>query len=55
MSLQSGLDAFQQGRYQEAVQLAGDNSAGIVLIAIPPDYLTAQMWLMKAYQGTGRN
>jgi Zn-dependent protease with chaperone function len=52
MSLQSGLDAFQAGRYQEAVQLleqfcrncADQNSS---------DYLSAQMWLMKAYQGAG--
>ncbi|OUL35131.1 peptidase M48 [Nostoc sp. T09] len=52
MSLQSGLDAFNQGRYQEAVQIleqfcrnAGDQNSS--------DYLSAQMWLMKAYQGTG--
>ncbi len=53
MSLQSGLDAAKQGRYQEAVQLleqfcrncADDSSS---------EYLTAQMWLLKAYQGTGK-
>lgn len=52
MSLQSGLDAFQQGRYQEAVELleqfsrnCSDRSSS--------EYLSAQMWLMKAYQGTG--
>ncbi len=52
MSLQSGLDAFNQGRYSEAVQIleqvcrnVGDQESS--------DYLSAQMWLMKAYQGTG--
>ncbi|RUR72772.1 M48 family metalloprotease [Chlorogloeopsis fritschii PCC 9212] len=52
MSLQSGLDAFKKGNYQQAVELleqfcrnSGDRNS--------PDYLSAQMWLMKAYQGTG--
>ncbi|WP_238360577.1 tetratricopeptide repeat protein [Iningainema tapete] len=52
MSLQSGLEAAKQGRYQEAVQIleqfcrnCADYSSN--------DYLTAQMWLVKAYQGTG--
>ncbi|MEA5601680.1 zinc metalloprotease HtpX [Nostoc sp. UHCC 0252] len=52
MSLQSGLDALKDKRYQEAVELleqfcrdcAEHNSS---------DYLSAQMWLMKAYQATG--
>ncbi|MDM9583057.1 MULTISPECIES: zinc metalloprotease HtpX [unclassified Nostoc] len=52
MSLQSALDALNQKRYQEAVELleqfcrdcAEQNSS---------DYLSAQMWLMKAYQATG--
>lgn len=52
MSLQSALDALKQKRYQEAVELleqfcrdcAEHNSS---------DYLSAQMWLMKAYQATG--
>ncbi|MBN3939273.1 zinc metalloprotease HtpX [Nostoc sp. NMS9] len=52
MSLQSALDALNQKRYQEAVELleqfcrdcAEHNSS---------DYLSAQMWLMKAYQATG--
>ncbi|MBD2385374.1 zinc metalloprotease HtpX [Cylindrospermum sp. FACHB-282] len=52
MSLQSGLDAFQQGRYQEAVQLLEQFCRNCVDHNFP-DYLTAQMWLMKAYQGTG--
>ncbi|AFZ27770.1 Zn-dependent protease with chaperone function [Cylindrospermum stagnale PCC 7417] len=52
MSLQSGLDAFQQGRYQEAVQLLEQFLRNCV-DHNSPDYLTAQMWLMKAYQGTG--
>lgn len=52
MSLQSGLDAFQQGRYQDAVYLLeefSENSFELNSL----DYLTAQMWLMKAYQKTG--
>lgn len=52
MSLQSALNALKQKRYQEAVELleqfcrdfGEDNSS---------DYLSAQMWLMKAYQATG--
>ncbi|WP_448267918.1 M48 family metalloprotease [Nostoc sp. DSM 114159] len=52
MSLQSALNALNQKRYQEAVELleqfcrdcAEHNSS---------DYLSAQMWLMKAYQATG--
>ncbi len=54
MSLQSALDALNQKRYQEAVELleqfcrdcAEPNSS---------DYLSAQMWLMKAYQATGES
>ncbi len=54
MSLQSALDALNQKRYQEAVELleqfcrdcAEHNSS---------DYLSAQMWLMKAYQATGES
>jgi Zn-dependent protease with chaperone function len=52
MSLQSGLDAFQQGRYQEAVYLLEEFSQTSIELS-SPDYLTAQMWLMKAYQKTG--
>lgn len=52
MSLQSGLDAFQQGRYQEAVQLLEQFCRNAVDYN-SSDYLSAQMWLMKAYQGTG--
>ncbi|MFN6530542.1 zinc metalloprotease HtpX [Nostoc sp. ChiSLP03a] len=52
MSLQSALNALNQKRYQEAAELleqfcrdcAEHNSS---------DYLSAQMWLMKAYQATG--
>ncbi|BAZ54157.1 peptidase M48 Ste24p [Nostoc sp. NIES-4103] len=53
MSLQSGLDAFQQGRYQEAVNLLEQFSRNCV-DRNSSDYLSAQMWLMKAYQGTGQ-
>ncbi|MEA5516489.1 zinc metalloprotease HtpX [Nodularia sp. UHCC 0506] len=52
MSLQSGLEAFQQGRYQEAVELLEQFSRNCV-DHDSSDYLSAQMWLMKAYQGTG--
>jgi Zn-dependent protease with chaperone function len=52
MSLQSGLDAFQEERYQDAVKIleqfcrncADQNSS---------DYLSAQMWLTKSYFGAG--
>jgi hypothetical protein len=52
MSLQSGLDAFKQGRYQEAIQLLEEFSRNCV-DEISPGYLNAQMWLLKAYQATG--
>ncbi len=52
MSLQSGLDAFQQGHYHEAVQILEQVSRNAV-DQNSSDYLTAQMWLMKSYQGTG--
>ncbi|WGV26029.1 zinc metalloprotease HtpX [Halotia branconii] len=52
MSLQSGLDAFQQGRYQEAVELLEQFCRNCV-DHNSSDYLSAQMWLMKAYQGAG--
>jgi hypothetical protein len=51
--LQWGLDTFQQGRYQDTVYLLEEfykNS----LEFNSPDYLTDQMWLMKAYQKTGK-
>ncbi len=52
MSLQSGLDAFNQGRYQEAIELLEEFSRNCV-DEISPGYLNAQMWLLKAYQATG--
>ncbi|BAY27774.1 peptidase, M48B family protein [Calothrix sp. NIES-2100] len=52
MSLQSGLDAFNQGRYSEAVQILEQVCRNTV-DQNSSDYLSAQMWLMKAYQGTG--
>ena len=52
MSLQSALDAFKQGRYQEAIQLLQEFSRNCV-DEISPGYLNAQMWLLKAYQATG--
>jgi tetratricopeptide (TPR) repeat protein len=53
MSLQSGLDAFKIGRYQEAIELLEEFSRNCV-DEISPDYLNAQMWLLKAYQATGK-
>ena len=52
MSLQSGLDAFNQGRYSEAVQILEQVCRNTV-DQNSSDYISAQMWLMKAYQGTG--
>ncbi|MDB9340683.1 MULTISPECIES: zinc metalloprotease HtpX [Cyanophyceae] len=52
MSLQSGLEAFQQKRYQEAVELLEEFSRNCI-DHDSSDYLSAQMWLTKAYQGTG--
>ncbi|MBS3029703.1 MAG: M48 family metalloprotease [Dolichospermum sp. DET50] len=53
MSLQSGLNAFQQGQYQEAVYLLEEFSQNSLELN-SPDYLTAQIWLVKAYQKIGR-
>ena len=52
MSLQSGLDAFNEGRYEDAIYLL-EQVAQMSLELNSPDYLTSQMWLMKAYQATG--
>ncbi|MDB9375708.1 zinc metalloprotease HtpX [Nodularia sphaerocarpa] len=53
MSLQSGLEAFQQKRYQEAVELLEEFSRSCV-DHNSSDYLSAQMWLMKAYKSAGQ-
>ncbi|MTJ55475.1 M48 family metalloprotease [Anabaena sp. UHCC 0253] len=52
MSLQSGLDAFNQGRYEEAIYLLEEFSQNSIELS-SPDYLTSQMWLVKAYQAIG--
>ena len=52
MSLQSGLDAFKQGRYQVAIHILEEFSQTSLELN-SPDYLTAQMWLMQAYQKNG--
>ncbi|OYD96873.1 peptidase M48 [Nostoc sp. 'Peltigera membranacea cyanobiont' 210A] len=52
MSLQSALDALNQKRYQEAVELLEQFCRDSVEHN-SSDYLSAQMWLMKAYQATG--
>ncbi len=51
MSLQAGLDAVKQGRYQEAISLLEQFSNNCV--ERNTEYFTAQMWLVKAYQGIG--
>ncbi|MBE9199342.1 MULTISPECIES: zinc metalloprotease HtpX [unclassified Nodularia (in: cyanobacteria)] len=53
MSLQSGLEAFQQKRYQEAVELLEEFSRNCV-DHDSSDYLSAQMWLTKAYKSAGQ-
>ncbi|MEH1915445.1 zinc metalloprotease HtpX [Nostoc sp.] len=52
MSLQSALNALNQKRYQEAVELLEQFCRDSVEHN-SSDYLSAQMWLMKAYQATG--
>jgi Zn-dependent protease with chaperone function len=52
MSLQSGLDAFQQGRYQEAILIL-EQLCRNGLEPNSADYFTAQMWLMKSYEAVG--
>ncbi|MEH1827792.1 MAG: zinc metalloprotease HtpX [Nostoc sp.] len=52
MSLQSGLDALKEKRYQEAVELL-EQFCRNCAEHDSSDYLSAQMWLMKAYQATG--
>ncbi|MEH2259145.1 zinc metalloprotease HtpX [Nostoc sp.] len=52
MSLQSALDALKEKRYQEAVKLLEQFCRDSVKHD-SSDYLSAQMWLMKAYQATG--
>ena len=54
MSLQSGLEAAKKGRYQEAIQRleqfcrnCNDTNSS--------EFLTAQMWLARSYQGAGQN
>ena len=54
MSLQSGLEAAKEGRYEEAIQKleqfcrnCNDNNSS--------EFLTAQMWLARSYQGAGQN
>ncbi|MTJ48857.1 zinc metalloprotease HtpX [Dolichospermum sp. UHCC 0259] len=52
MSLQSGLDAYKQGHYQEAIHLLEEFSQNS-LEPTSSDYLTCQMCLVKAYQAIG--
>jgi Zn-dependent protease with chaperone function len=52
MSLKSGLDAFKQEDYQQAIYLL-EEFAQNSLEPNSKDYLTAQMCLFKAYQALG--
>jgi Zn-dependent protease with chaperone function len=54
MSLQSGLEAYQEKRYQEAVEFL-EEFCRTCDDRTSSDYLTAQMWLVKAYRATGQN
>jgi Zn-dependent protease with chaperone function len=53
MSLQTGLDALKGGRYEEAIQVLEEFCQSASLDS--PDVARAQMGLIKAYQGLGRN
>ena len=52
MSLRSGLDAYKQGHYQEAIHILEEFSQNSLELT-SPDYLTSQMCLFKAYQAIG--
>ncbi|MBD2691267.1 zinc metalloprotease HtpX [Anabaena catenula] len=52
MSLQSGLDAFKQGHHEQAIYLLEEFSQNSLELS-SPDYLTSQMFLVKAYQAIG--
>lgn len=54
MSLQSGLEASKQGRYQEAVQKL-EQFCRNCTDSNSSEFLTAQMWLIRSYQGTGQS
>jgi Zn-dependent protease with chaperone function len=54
MSLQSGLEAYQEKRYQDAVEFL-EEFCRTCDDRTSSDYLTAQMWLVKAYRATGQN
>ncbi|MDF5715205.1 MAG: zinc metalloprotease HtpX [Rhizonema sp. NSF051] len=52
MSLQSGIEAVTQGRYQEAVQILEQFCRSCTDQSCS-EYNSAQIWLVRAYQGTG--
>ncbi len=54
MSLQSGLEAAKQGRYQEAIQRL-EQFCRNCTDTNSSEFLTAQMWLARSYQGAGQN
>ena len=54
MSLQAGIEAIKQKRYQEAINLL-ERFCGQCLDDRSEDYLRARMWLVAAYQKTNQN
>ena len=52
MSLQSGLDAYKQGHYQEAICILEEFSQNSPELN-SPDYLTSQMCLVKDIKPLG--
>ncbi|OKH37297.1 peptidase M48 [[Phormidium ambiguum] IAM M-71] len=54
MSLQAGIEAIKQKRYQEAINLL-EKFCGQCLDDRSEDYLRARMWLVAAYQKTNQN
>ncbi|NJN09806.1 MAG: M48 family metalloprotease [Richelia sp. RM1_1_1] len=52
MSLQSGLDAVKEGRYQEAIPLLEEYCRNCAEQS-SNEYCTAQMWLVRSYKATG--
>lgn len=54
MSLQAGIEAIKQKRYQEAINLL-EKFCGQCLDDRSEDYLRGRMWLVAAYQKTNQN
>ncbi|AFY52657.1 Zn-dependent protease with chaperone function [Rivularia sp. PCC 7116] len=52
MSLQAGIDAAKEGRYQEAIPLLEQYCRNCAEQS-SAEYCTAQMWLIRGYKATG--